>query len=72
MTRSAMSNPNLTNLVVAAQLYLAERAGVSAKFPALAESPAGRKLGADENDLLAILAQRAAQEIAATRDLLAG
>jgi hypothetical protein len=69
--REEKSEIDLCDLVVAAQLYLAERAGLSSKFPALAETPVGRKLGADENDLLAILAQRAAREIAVTRDLLA-
>ena len=63
---------DMGDLVVAAQLHLAAQAGASASFPALADTPAGRKLGADENGLPAALVKRAIQEIAAARDLLLG
>ncbi len=63
---------DLCDLVIVAQLHLADQAGASGDFPPLAETPAGRKLGADENGLPKCLVKRAAQEIAATRDLLLG
>jgi HD-like signal output (HDOD) protein len=63
---------DMGDLVVAAQLHLAAQAGAADSFPPLVQTPAGRKLGADEEGLPAALVKRAAEEIAATRDLLLG
>lgn len=70
--RSSGAEVDLGDLVVAAQLHLASQTGAATRFPPLADTPAGRKLGADENGLPAALVQRAAKEIAAARDLLLG
>ena len=70
--RDSGAGIDIGDLVVVAQLHLAAQAGAAASFPALAATPAGRKLGADENGLPAALIKRAAEEIAAARDLLLG
>jgi HD-like signal output (HDOD) protein len=70
--RDSGAQVDMGDLVVAAQLHLAAQAGASDSFPPLAQTPVGRKLGADEDGLPAALVKRAAEEIAAARDLLLG
>jgi len=70
--RDSGAQIDIGDLVVAAQLHLAAQAGAADSFPPLAQTPVGRKLGADENGLPAALVKRATEEIAAARDLLLG
>ncbi len=67
--RDAAPEIDLCDLVIAAQLHLAGQNGRS-MAPKLADTPAGRKLGAGEDGLPAAVLNEAAVAIAASRELL--